>query len=311
MRRRRRVHRGAGADVRVVISGASGMIGRALSRRLAALGHEVVGITRGRRPGWITWEPRGGALDPRALEGAGAIVHLAGKSLAGGRWSAGAKREMWSSRVDTGTRLAEAVAGMDRPPRVYVTASAVGYYGSRGDHVLVESAARGDGFLADLCEAWEGASAPAAAAGIRTVAVRAGVVLESLTSRLRLPFSLGLGARLGRGDQWLAWIGLDDVARLYTHAILSDTLRGAVNGTAPASVTNTGFTRALADAVGRPAFLAVPAWALRLMLGREMADQTLLASQRVVPARAQADGFACETPSLEAALERALGRGHG
>jgi len=287
------------------------MIGAALVRRLAAGGHTVTGISRSRRAGWIQWDPARGALDPRALEGVDAIVHLAGRSLAAGRWTGGVRRQMWASRVDAGRRLAEAAARMDPPPRVYVTASAVGFYGDRGDEVLVESSGRGAGFLAELCEAWEQAAQPAAAAGARVVAVRSGVVVESLTGRLRLPFSLGLGARLGAGGQWLAWILLDDIARLYAHALAADTLHGAVNGVAPEPVTNAEFTRALAGAFGRPAFLAVPAWALHLGLGREMAAQTLLASQRAVPARAQADGFTYVAPKIEAAIRRALGRGEG
>lgn len=294
--------------MRVAISGASGMIGSALSRILAADGHAVAGITRRRRPGWITWDPERGALDPRDLAGVGAIVHLAGRGLADGRWSAAAKREMWSSRVDAGRLLAGAAARMEVPPRAYVTASAVGFYGDRGDEPLDESSARGEGFLAELCEAWEDAARPAAASGSRVVALRCGVVLESLTDRLRLPFSLGLGARLGDGRQWMPWIALEDAARLYAHAIAAETLRGPVNGVAPEAVTNAAFTRELAGALGRPAFLAAPPFALRLMLGAEMADSTLLVSQRVAPAAALAGGFAFRAPSLETALPRALER---
>lgn len=293
--------------MRIAISGASGMIGTALTRRLTADGHAVVGITRGARPGWIQWDPTRGALDPAALEGVEAIVHLAGRSLADGRWSAAAKREMWSSRVDAGRLLAGAAARLKMPPRVYVTGSAVGYYGDRGDEVLAETAARGAGFLAELCEAWEAATGPAARAGARVVAIRSGVVLESLTSRLRLPFSLGLGARLGDGRQWLSWILLEDLVRLYAHALTSDALRGPVNGVAPEPVTNAGFTRGLAAALGRPAFLAAPPFALRALLGGEMVDATVLASQRVVPAAARASGFRFECGTLGEALPRALG----
>lgn len=292
--------------MKIAISGASGMIGTALSRRLAEDGHTVAGITRGRRPGWITWDPARGVLDPRELAGVDAIVHLAGRSIAGGRWSDATKRAMWSSRVDAGRLLAGAATRMDVPPRVYVTASAVGYYGDRGDERLDESAGRGPGFLAELCEAWEAAAEPAAASGTRVVALRCGVVLESLTDRLRLPFSLGLGAMLGDGSQWMPWIALEDAVGLYAHAIATETLRGPVNGVAPEPATNATFTRALARVLGRPAFLAAPPFALRMILGAEMADSTLLVSQRVVPAAALASGFAFRAPSLETALPRAL-----
>jgi hypothetical protein len=204
--------------------------------------------------------------------------------------------------------LAAAAARMDVPPRVYLTASGVNYYGDRGDEVLDESSARGAGFLAELCEAWEAATEPAAASGARVAAVRSGVTLESLTDRLRLPFSLGLGARLGHGRQWLSWIALEDVVRLYAHVLATGTIRGAVNGVAPGQATNAAFTRALAAAFGRPALLAVPPFALRLVLGGEMADSLLLGSQRAVPAVALAGGFRFTAPSLDTALPLALGR---
>jgi uncharacterized protein (TIGR01777 family) len=293
--------------VRIVISGASGMIGTALARHLSAQGHAVAGLTRGARPGWISWDPARGVLDPRALAGTDAIVHLAGQSLVG-RWSESGKRGMWESRVDSGRLLAGAAARMDVPPRVYVTSSAVGFYGDRGEEVLDERAARGSGFLADLCAAWEAAAELAAVAGTRVVAMRSGVVLEALTSRLALPFALGLGARLGSGRQWLAWILLDDLVRLYAHAIESAALSGPVNGVASEPATNSAFTAALARALHRPAFLAAPALALRALLGADMANQTLLVSQRVIPARALADGFHFGAPTLDLALPLALGK---
>jgi hypothetical protein len=294
--------------MRVAISGASGMIGPVLARLLAANGHSVVGISRAPRPGWIQWDPARGALDPRALAGVDAIVHLAGKNLAEGRWSAAAKREIWSSRVDAGHLLAAAAARMDVPPRAYVTASGVSYYGDRGDELLDESSSRGSGFLAELCEAWEAAAQPAAACGARVVAMRTGVTLESLTRRLRLPFALGLGTRVGNGRQWISWILLEDIARLYAHVLVTHTIRGVVNGVAPEPATNATFTRALAAALGRPALFVAPPFALRLMLGGEMADSTLLASGRVAPAVALAHGFAFTAPSLDVALPLALGK---
>jgi uncharacterized protein (TIGR01777 family) len=293
--------------MRVVISGASGMIGGALSRHLSGRGHEVVGLSRSARPGWLRWDPARGELDPTDLAGAGAIVHLAGKSLLD-RWTPDSKRAMWGSRVDSGRLLAEAAARMDTPPRVYVTCSAVGYYGDRGDEVLDESSARGIGFLAELCEAWEAAAAPAADAGLRVAAVRTGVVLQALTGQLKLPFSLGLGARLGSGRQWLSWVLLEDLVGLYTHVIESEDVRGPLNGVAPEPATNAAFTQALARALGRPAFLAAPEFALKAILGAEMAAETLLASQRAVPARALEQRFTFGSPTLETALPRALGR---
>lgn len=293
--------------MRIVISGASGMIGSALTRLLSGAGHEVVGLTRGRREGWIHWDPAAGVLDAEALEGADAVVHLAGLSL-DRRWSDGVKRRLWTSRVDSSRLLATTVSRLRTPPRVYVTASAVGWYGDRGEAVLDESSSRGDGFLADLCEAWEDAARPAASAQTRVVAIRTGVVLESLTSRLRLPFSLGLGARIGPGNQWLSWILLEDLCHLYAHVIHAEDAGGPVNAVAPGPVTNAAFTRGLARALGRPAFLVAPGFAFELVYGAEMARSTLLASQRAVPARALAGGFEFVAPDLDAALPRALGR---
>lgn len=295
-------------DMRVIVSGASGLIGTALRRVLEAGGHAVVGITRDARPGWVRWDPAAGVLEPRTLDGADAIVHLAGRSLVT-RWTPRARRVMWASRVDSGRMLAEAAARLERPPAVFVTGSAVGYYGDRGNEPLDEQSAPGSDFLAELCVAWEAATEPAARAGARVAAMRTGVVLESLTARLALPFRLGLGARLGDGRQWLSWILLEDLARLYVHVLEHDAIHGPVNAVAPEPVTNAGFTRALAAAVHRPAFLFAPAFALRAMLGRDMADQTLLASQRAMPVRALGGGFQFVSARIEEALPRALGEG--
>jgi uncharacterized protein (TIGR01777 family) len=290
--------------VKVVVSGITGSIGRALAGSLGADGHGVLGLSRREGEGLATWDPSAGRLDERVLEGADAIVHLAGRSLLT-LWTPAARRAMWRSRVHGCALLARAMRSLVRPPRVFVTASAVGYYGDRGDEILTETSEPGRGFLSDLCRAWEGAADPAREAGVRVVAVRSASVLSSLLAPMRLPFSLGLGARLGSGRQWLSWIHMDDLVRVYRAAIEEDDLHGSVNAVAPGSVTNADFTRALARALGRPAFLAAPAFALRLVAG-DLADQVMLASQRVKPAKLLARDFRFAAPDLPGALERTL-----
>ena len=253
---------------------------------------------------------KAGTIDRAELEGLDAVVHLAGAPIADGRWTDERRRAILDSRVEGTRLLAGALAGLDEPPPVLVCASAIGYYGDRGDRRLDEDAGRGDGFLADVVEAWEAAAAAAREAGIRVVHLRFGVVLwpaGGALARLLVPMDAGVGGRLGSGRQVWSWVGLDDVLGAVVHAIGTPELEGPVNVTAPDPVTNAELTNVLADVLGRPAFLPVPAGALRLALG-EMADELLLSSARVVPEALQRTGYRFSDPVLEPALRHMLGR---
>ncbi len=290
--------------MRVLVTGASGLIGSALVPALRAAGNEVVTLVR-RSPRHFSerqWDPQ--SADSATYEGADAIVHLAGRNIAAGRWTAKAKNEIRASRVPVTEALAQGVAAAGA--RVLVSASAVGYYGDRGAELLTESSPPGSGFLASVTRDWEAATAPAADAGLRVVLLRTGVVLSARGGALAkmLPaFRLGLGGRLGSGRQWMSWIALADAVALIQHVLLADSIRGPVNVVAPNPATNADFTRALGGALRRPTIFSAPAFALRWMLG-EMAEELLLASQRVEPAAALASGFAFRCPDLTGALER-------
>ncbi len=304
--------------MRIVVTGGTGFVGRALVARLVARGHEVVVWTRDVERARLhlpalceaaRWEPHA-PLDPGRLRGVDVVVHLAGESVAGGRWTDARKREMRASRVATSQAIVSAIAAQPREerPRALVAASAIGYYGDRGDEVLTERSAAGSGFLAELCRDWEAAIAAAGAHGARTASIRIGVVLGKDGGALAAmlpPFRLGLGGRVGSGKQWTSWIHLHDVVELFAFAIESPAVDGVLNGVAPEPVTNAELTRELARVLGRPAVLPVPARALELLLG-EMAG-VLLASQRVVPEAAQRLGFSFRFPRLDAALADLLG----
>lgn len=298
------------SPMRVAITGANGLVGSELAAFLGTGGHEVAGIVR--RPGRadIGWDPAAGRIDAAALEGVDAVVHLAGENIAGGRWSDESRRRILESRTKGTALLCESLARLSRPPRVLVSASAIGFYGDRGDEVLDETSAPGDGFLADVCRQWEAATAPARDAGIRVVNLRIGVVLTprgGALAQMLTPFRLGAGGVLGPGTQWMSWISLDDLVAAVLHAIATPALEGPVNATAPSPVTNAELTRTLAGVLRRPAVLPVPAFALRALLG-EMADALLLASTRVVPRRLVETGFRFRDPDLHGALADMLGR---
>jgi uncharacterized protein (TIGR01777 family) len=300
----------------VAVTGASGLIGTALVRRLHAEGHEVLRLTRSApsAPDQVRWDPAAGELDPDALAKADAVVHLAAANIGEHlRWTGKVKRDLLQSRVQ-GTRLvAETMAGLakeDRGPRVLVAASGVGFYGDRGDEVLTESSSGGEGFLADLVRQWEAAAGPAREAGLRVVHMRTGPVQDAAGAGLpkqALMFRLGVGGRFGSGRQWLSWTSLDDIAGAYLHALTHDGLDGPVNNVAPNPVTNAEFTATLARVLHRPAVVHAPAFALRLVLG-ETADEFLLVSQRARPARLLETGYRFRFPELEAALRHTLGR---
>jgi uncharacterized protein (TIGR01777 family) len=295
--------------MRVAVTGASGLIGSALVPALTGAGHEVLTLVRrpAGAPNEVQWGPSEGMIDTKGLEGVGAIVHLAAESIEQ-RWTGEARRRILESRV-TGTRLiAEAAASLEPRP-VLVAASGVDAYGDRADEVLADGSPRGEGFLADVVEAWEDAAAPAREAGCRVVHLRQGFVLSrhgGALARMLLPFRLGLGGRVGSGRQWWSWVALDDVVAAYLHA-LERPLEGVVNLAAPGVVTSAEFARTLGSVLHRPAVFPLPAFAVRLMFG-EMGVSLLLASHRVEPERLLADGFSFASPELRGALERALGK---
>jgi uncharacterized protein (TIGR01777 family) len=299
--------------VNVAVSGASGLIGAALIASLEAGGHRAIPLVRrAPRPGEdaLRWDPASGAITPAGPSVADAIVHLAGESLMGLRWTGDKKRRIRESRTIATRLLVQTLMRLAKPPAVLVCASGVGYYGSRGDEVLSEESRPGTGFLADLAREWEAATATAIAQGIRVVNLRLGVVLSAhggALAKMLTPFRLGLGGVIGDGAQWMSWIALDDVIGAIRHALTTDALRGPLNVVAPAPVTNAEFTRTLGRALGRPTLVPLPAFAARLALG-EMADEMLLTSQRAVPARLQASGYRFRYPTLEDALRAVLGR---
>jgi hypothetical protein len=296
--------------VRVAITGSRGLIGSALGRHLRSAGHEVVPVVRGRAgPGQVAWDPRAGTIDAEGLRGVGAVVHLAGAGVGDHRWSAAHRADVLSSRVAGTTLLAETLAGLSPAPAVLLSGSAVGYYGSRGDEELTEASAPGSGFLADVCARWEAATAPAADAGVRVVHLRTGIVLSAAGGALAkqlLPFRFGLGARLGSGRHQLSWITRRDHVAALSFLLTRGELAGPVNVTSPAPVANAEFTAALGRALHRPARLVVPAAVLRLVAGRQMAEEFLLASQRARPERLLGAGFTFADPGIGAGLATAL-----
>ncbi len=302
-----------GTALRVAVTGSTGLVGSALVPFLTTGGHDVVRVLR--RPPRagetaVQWDPDADSIDAQGLEGLDAAVHLAGASVAGGRWTVESKARILDSRV-RGTRLlAEALARRQRPPKTLISASAIGYYGDRGSEELREDSRPGSGFLAEVCREWEAATEPAEHAGIRVVHLRIGVVLSpaggALASMLT-PFRLGAGGRLGAGTQYMSWIAIDDVLGAILHVMHNPTLRGPVNAVSPAPVTNAEFTRVLARVLGRLAILPIPVSAVRLAFG-EAADEVLLASARVEAAQLEASSYRFRYPDLKVALQYLLGR---
>lgn len=297
--------------MRILISGSTGLIGSALLERLRQDGHELIRLVRSplaTDDPQAIWNIADGKMESGKLEDLDAVVHLAGENIASGRWTNEKKRAIRDSRVN-GTRfLARTLAGLDRPPRAFLCASAVGFYGNRGDELLTEAAGPGVGLLADICREWEAAAEPVQEAAERVVHLRIGLVLSRRGGALKamLPmFRMGLGGRLGSGRQWVSWISHEDLVEAIVHCIEDDDVRGPVNMAAPNPVRNEEFTKALAETVGRPAILPVPAFALRLAVG-EMADALLLWGARMQPQRLLASGYEFRHPDLQQALAAEL-----
>lgn len=297
--------------LRIAVTGASGLVGTALVAFLRTGGHEVHTLVR-RTPDpdqhEIAWRPSEGRIDADALEGMDAVVHLAGESIQG-RWTDAKKARIRDSRIQGTALVAEALAGLDNPPKVLVQASAVGVYGDRGDEALTEQSEAGSGFLTDVGLAWEACAKVAADAGIRTVQVRFGVILTpagGALGQMLLPFKLGLGGPIGSGQQWMSWIALDDAVGLLHHAIQTDTMAGPVNATAPHPVRNGDFGRALGTALSRPAIAPLPGFVVKTLFG-EMGQALLLEGQKVLPEVALAHGFRFLYPDLPGALGHVLG----
>lgn len=297
---------------RVLVTGATGMIGAALVARLKRDGHEIVPLTRSApsAAGGASWQPDRGVLDPSAVTGFDAVVHLAGAGIGDRRWTTERKNLLYNSRIGTTRLLAETLAGLEDPPRVLISGSAIGYYGVRGDELLTEDSSPGADFLARLTVDWEAAAEPAARAGIRLVTIRTGLVVGPSGGFLEpmLPlFRLGVGGRVGSGRQWWSWISLDDEVGAIAHLLESE-IRGPVNLVAPNPLTNAEFAAELGAVLGRPAVIPVPGFALDVRLGREMAALTALASQRVDCTRLVEDGYRFAYSDVAPALKAALGR---
>ncbi|HET9251490.1 MAG TPA: TIGR01777 family oxidoreductase [Candidatus Eisenbacteria bacterium] len=299
--------------MKVIVGGASGLIGTSLSRLLRDEGHQVLRLVRGRPArdaSEVAWDPDAGRIDAAALEDVDAAVNLAGATIARWPFNEAHKRRVLQSRTRSAALLARAIAETSRGPRVLLAASATGYYGSRGDELLDERSAHGSGFLAGVCRAWESATDPASQAGVRVVTARFGIVLSAAGgafAAMKKPFQLGLGGRIGSGNQWMSWVSSGDAVRAVLHAIEHEELRGPVNVTSPEPVTNADLTKALGRVLRRPTPVPLPAAVARLLLG-ELAEETLLASQRVMPARLVESGFEFREPRLEPALRAAFAR---
>jgi len=297
--------------MKVLVSGSSGLVGSALVALLTKGGHGVVRLIRSRssRPDEIEWDPISGRVDLALLEGLDAVVHLAGENIASGRWTAERKRKLRESRVRGTKALSEALSKLARPPRVLASASAIGYYGDRGDEVLHEESEPGSSFLAALCRDWEEATKSARGRGLRVACLRFGVILSprgGALQKMLLPFRMGVGGKVGSGKQYMSWISIDDAVGAAHHVLSRDSLDGPVNVVAPSPVTNLELTKTLGKVLSRPAVFPMPALVARLVFG-EMADELLLASARVEPRKLLAAGYAFQHPQLEGALRHLLG----
>jgi uncharacterized protein (TIGR01777 family) len=296
--------------MKILIGGSHGLVGTALIKLLEAQGHEIFRLVR-HAPSSKTeveWSPDRYSIALARIEGFDAVVNLAGESIAEGRWTDDKKRRIRESRVKGTKLLGDALANLTVPPKTFVCASAIGYYGNRGDELLTEASAPGEGFLSKVCAEWEEATALATEKGIRVVNARFGIILDTNGGALKKmlpPFRMGVGGRIGSGKQWMSWIALDDVIGALNFALTMDSLRGPVNFVAPAPVTNAEFTKTLGKVLSRPTIFPIPAFAIKLLFG-EMGEALLLGGQRVAPERLLAGGFEFSYPNLEQALAHIL-----
>jgi len=295
----------------VAVTGSSGLIGSALRPALEAAGHRVLRLVRhgGGGPDTLRWDPQAGTIDAAGLEGVGAVVNLAGEGIGDRRWNGDQKARIRNSRVEGTTLLAETLAKLSKPPAVLVSGSAIGIYGDRGDEILSEASPPGEGFLGEVCQAWEAATAPAEAAGIRVAHLRTGIVLSpegGALKKMLFPFKMGLGGRMGSGQQWMSWIAVSDEVGAIVHLLGEGAPSGPVNATAPHPVTNAEFTKALGAVYRRPTLMPLPGAALKLALGAQMAEELLLGGQRVLPTKLEASGYTFRAPELAAALKQLL-----
>lgn len=297
--------------MKVLVSGAGGLIGSRLVADLTAGGHRVVRLVRrDSTPSGpcVCWDPQSGQFDAAALEGLDAVVHLAGESIAAGRWTATKKDRIRESRVEGTRRLSRALSEQSHPPGVLACASAIGVYGDRGDERLAETSPPGRGFLADVCREWEAACEAARQSGVRVVHLRFGMVLATAggaLARMLTPFRLGVGGRIGNGRQYVSWIALEDASSVIGRVLTDDALDGPINVVAPHPITNAEFTKTLGHVLRRPTLMPVPAWVARRVFG-QMADELLLSSTRVEPKRLLDAGFEFRHPDLEGALRHLL-----
>ncbi|MDX6577233.1 MAG: uncharacterized protein QOE96_3186 [Blastocatellia bacterium] len=296
--------------MKVLIAGASGLVGSALIPALEAEGAEVTRLVRSSAgAGEIVWHPNNDHIDAKSLEGFDAVINLAGENIAAGRWTDDLKRKIHDSRVNGTHLLSEAIAKLAQPPKVFLCASATGFYGDRGDESLDEQSDSGGGFLAGVCREWEQATEPANAAGVRTVNLRFGPILAregGMLAKLLTPFKMGMGGKVGSGKQYISWVAIDDVVNAIKLALKDESIRGPLNIVSPHPVTNEEFTKTLGHVLSRPTALAMPAFAVRLAFG-EMADEMLLTSQRVIPKKLNDAGYEFQQPELEGALRKHLG----
>jgi uncharacterized protein (TIGR01777 family) len=297
-------------QMRILVSGSHGLVGKALIGSLTPDGHQIVRLVRGKvsDAAEVEWHPNHGKIDAASLEGFDAVVHLAGESIASGRWSDEKKGAIRDSRIKGTTLLSEALAQLSHPPSVFLSASAIGYYGDRGDEVLTEKSAAGNDFLSSVCVEWEKATRAGAEKGIRTINTRFGIILdenEGALGKMLTPFRMGIGGRIGNGRQWMSWIAIDDVVNGLKYLIEDGSVSGPVNFVAPNAVTNAEFTKTLGSVLSKPTLFPIPAFGARLAFG-EMADALLLSSQRVEPRVLNEKGFVFRWPLLEPALRHLL-----
>lgn len=296
--------------MKIAITGARGLIGRSTTKVLTDAGHSIICLVRQETndPNEIFWDPKKGIIAAEKLEGVDAVIHLAGENVASGRWTEEKKQEIRESRVRGTKLISETIANLNNKPKIFLVASAIGFYGERGEETLTEQSNVGTGFLAAVCQEWEASCHSAVSSGIRVVNLRLGVVLAKeggALAKMLPPFLIGAGGPIGSGKQYMSWIAIDDVAQIILYALGTDSLKGPVNAVSPEPVTNAYFSTALGKVLHRPAFMPLPDFAARLMFG-QMADELLLASAKVVPQKLETSGYKFFYPEIEAALAHVM-----